>query len=132
MYLLSARDCTHARTHTHTHGTHTLPQPHSVSYTLLVTSQFQKYNNKIKRIKAFSSSSNHSIFLPSASGMRAGQTTAASQGGKLQALIYDILPLEEGAGKRCSERVKEDVHWTVFLPPSPALLTTEMAATAPG
>jgi len=23
--------------------------------------------------------------------------------GKLQALVYDILPLEEGAGKRCSE-----------------------------
>ena len=23
--------------------------------------------------------------------------------GKLQALLYDILPLEEGAGKRCSE-----------------------------
>ena len=22
---------------------------------------------------------------------------------KLQALVYDILPLEEGAGKRCSE-----------------------------
>ena len=24
-------------------------------------------------------------------------------GDKLQALVYDILPLEEGAGKRCSE-----------------------------
>ena len=24
---------------------------------------------------------------------------------KLQALVYDILPLEEGAGKRCSECV---------------------------
>ena len=23
--------------------------------------------------------------------------------GKVQALVYDILPLEEGAGKRCSE-----------------------------
>ena len=23
--------------------------------------------------------------------------------GKLQALVYDILPLEEGAGKRCAE-----------------------------
>ena len=30
---------------------------------------------------------------------------------KLQALVYEILPLEEGAGKRCSE----SVCWYQFL-----------------
>ena len=29
---------------------------------------------------------------------------------KLQALVYDILPLEEGARKRCSECEIESVH----------------------
>ena len=31
---------------------------------------------------------------------------------KLQALVYDILPLEEGAGKRCSECVAVPRHCT--------------------
>ena len=32
-----------------------------------------------------------------------------SQDAKLQALVYDTLPLEVGAGKQCSEYVK--THW---------------------
>ena len=50
--------------------------------------------------------------------------------GKLQALVYDILPLEEGAGKRCSEcgdkvvcsirKSLKSETWAPFPGPTPA------------
>ena len=35
-----------------------------------------------------------------------------------RALVYDILPLEEGAGKRCSECVVDQRHYTTETAPS--------------
>ena len=38
---------------------------------------------------------------------------------RLKALVYDILPSEEGAAKRCSERCAPDRHYhsTLFVAP---------------
>jgi len=44
-----------------------------------------------------------------------------TKGSKLQTLVYDILPLEEGAGKRCTECEKV-VLTTSFSPPDTSVV----------